>query len=413
MKTINFLSLICFCLFTSNVFTQNSTNQFEKLLEKQDSLMLDAYYKKDTKLYNKALKDLLNEYDKLSKNDQKFYLEDIGGSYYNFACLYSLINDKPMALKYLQMSIDNGYIDYTNIQEDTDLDNIRNEAEFTKIITQLKSVGDYLYILKNASEYNNEDNRSLPKFTYQSKDDSNLVALRKAFNLDSIAGNGTDVLQVLNLLHWIHDLIPHDGSKGSPIIKNAVSMITECKKENRTLNCRGLATVLNECYLAMGFASRLVTGLPKDSLKIDMDCHVINAVFIKSLNKWVWIDPTFDAFVMDENGNLLSIEEVRERIINNQPLILNPDANWNRSTAQTKEHYLYEYMAKNLYMIECPASSEYNMETRINNKTYDYIKLVPLDYFEQVNKTENHEKNTNTTFIKYNTNNAKLFWQAP
>ncbi|MEZ4880665.1 MAG: hypothetical protein R2801_10935 [Chitinophagales bacterium] len=191
-----------------------------------------------------------------------------------------------------------------------------------------------------------------------------------------------------------------------------MNTITECKQNNGTLNCRGLATVLNECYLAMGFASRLVACLPKDSLKIDPECHVINAVFIKSLNKWVWIDPTNNAYVMDENGNLLSIEEVRAKIIN-EPIILNPDANWNRKLTRTKEEYLLNYMAKNLYMIECQQITNTIWKPGINNKTYDYIKLVPLDYFEQVNKTENHEKNTNTTFIKYNTNNAKLFWQAP
>ena len=33
------------------------------------------------------------------------------------------------------------------------------------------------------------------------------------------------------------------------------------------------------------------------------------------MKKWLWIDPTFDAYVMNEKGELLSIEEVRERLI--------------------------------------------------------------------------------------------------
>ena len=46
-------------------------------------------------------------------------------------------------------------------------------------------------------------------------------------------------------------------------------------------------------------------------------------------------------------------------------------------------------MAKNLYILESPASSEYNMETSAEGKTFNYIKLLPLDYFEQTpDKTE-------------------------
>jgi hypothetical protein len=238
------------------------------------------------------------------------------------------------------------------------------------------------------------------------------VALRKGFNLDSIAGQGSDVLQILNLMHWIHDLVPHDGMNGNPEVKNALSMLEVCKKDKRGLNCRGLALVLNECYLSMGIKSRVVTCLPKDSLKIDQDCHVINSVYSESLKKWLWIDPTFDAYVMNEKGEMLSIEEVRERLISDKTLILNPDANWNNQSAQTKEEYLENYMAKNLYILQCPASSEYNMETNSEGKTYNYIELLPLDYFNQEpQKEEDKREESNTLWITYKTNNPSLFWE--
>jgi hypothetical protein len=55
---------------------------------------------------------------------------------------------------------------------------------------------------------------------------------------------------------------------------------------------------------------------------------------------------------MDENGVMLSIAEVRERLRTDQPLQLNEDANWNNKSKQTKEYYLDTYMAKNLYYID-------------------------------------------------------------
>jgi hypothetical protein len=154
--------------------------------------------------------------------------------------------------------------------------------------------------------------------------------------------------------------------------------------------------------------------LPKDSLKIDNDCHVINSVYSETLKKWLWIDPTNNAYVMNEKGEMLSIEEVRERIIHDQPVILNPDANWNNQSLQTKEYYLLTYMAKNLYILECPVNSQYDMETRENGRTYTYIQLLPLDYFQQSpDKNEKKDAKSNTTWTTYKTNNPTLFWQTP
>jgi hypothetical protein len=269
----------------------------------------------------------------------------------------------------------------------------------------------YLDKLKSASAYEYKDMRKIPVFTYQDQNNPNLVALRKGFSLDSIAGFGNDVSKVLNLMHWIHNLIPHDGNHENPVIKNAMSMIALCKKEGRGLNCRGLATVLNECYLAMGFKSRFITCMPKDT--IFQDCHVINSVYIPGDKKWIWIDPTNNAYVMNEQGELLSIEEVRERLINNKPLILNPDANWNNKSTTSKKYYLYNYMAKNLYRLQCPLISEFDTETWKQGKKIAFVELLPLDAHQQKpDKKEHTSEKTGTTFTYLKTNNPNSFWQT-
>lgn len=388
------------------------TQQMEEFINQKGDGFNKSYESRDTKSFNSLLIEYLVIYEKLPADDKKQYTYLLGNIYYNLTCIYSLLNNKSSALTYFRKAIDAGYNDYGHVQTDTDLDNIRKEKDFAELNKKLKQTGDYLSILKRAGKYNLSDNRDIPKFTYQASDNPNLLALRQGFNLDSIAGQGSDVLQILNLLHWIHDLVPHDGMNGNPEVKNAMSMINVCKKDNRGLNCRGLALVLNECYLSMGIKSRVVTCLPKDSLKIDQDCHVINSVYSESLKKWLWIDPTFDAYVMNEKGELLSIEEVRERLISDKPLILNPDANWNNQSTQTKENYLENYMAKNLYILECHSSSEYNMETSSEGKTFNYIKLLPLDYFEQKpDKAEEKGETNNTLWITYKTNNPNVFWE--
>jgi hypothetical protein len=402
--------ILLFALFFSSQLLIAQTTPSQKIdafIEQKGNDFQVAYEKKDVKAYNALLSEYLILHENLPTDIKKERSYELSNIYYNLTCLYSLLGNKSSAINCFKKSIEAGYNNYGHVQLDTDLDNIRKEKDFVALNNKLKLTGDYLFILKRANKYNLSDSRPLPKFNYQASDNPNLMELRKGFNLDSIAGQGNDVLKILNLLHWVHNLVPHNGMNGNPEVKNALSMINVCKKDNRGLNCRGLALVLNECYLSMGIKSRIVTCYPKDILKIDNDCHVINSVYSESLKKWLWIDPTFNAYVMNEKGEMLSIEEVRERLITDKTLILNPDANWNNQNPQTKENYLYNYMAKNLYMLECPATSEYDMETHREGKTISYIKLLPLDYDNQ--KPDKVEAEGKITMFK--TNNPNVFWE--
>ncbi|MBV8251812.1 MAG: transglutaminase domain-containing protein [Chitinophaga sp.] len=275
-------------------------------------------------------------------------------------------------------------------------------------LTRVKYQPSRLEMLKQGKAYNNNENKALPTFTYLSAEDPALKKIRQDLNLDSIAGKGNEVSQMINLMQWVHNVIRHDGNSNNPKLRNALDIISVCHSEKRGVNCRMMATVLNECYLAMGFKSRFITCMPKE-LQFD-DCHVINIVYSEELQKWVWMDPTFGAYVMNEKGELLGPQEVRERLINNKPLILNPEANWNRLVTKTKEQYLEKYMAKNLYRIECLVASGYDSETRIAGKELAYIQLVPLDALNQKGEVSESGKVTVTHEV---TNNPNLFWKKP
>ncbi len=245
-----------------------------------------------------------------------------------------------------------------------------------------------------------------------SAEDPNLVKTRTVLKLDSIAGEANELSRILNVLHWAHFVVWHDGTASNPPSKNALDLISYCKVQSRGMTCRMMATILNECYLSLGIKSRIVVCMPKE-INFD-ECHVINEVYSTQLKKWVWIDPTFDAYVMNEKGELLGIREVRERLINGLPLVLNPEANWNRLTSVTKESYLDQYMTKNLYRLECQSSSGYNTETWFPGMKITYIELLPLDGLEQYpQKEEVINSKTGVTFINYKTNNPDLFWKQP
>lgn len=256
-----------------------------------------------------------------------------------------------------------------------------------------------LQILKDAAPYAKYEGTEDMTVSYRTPDDSLLQRSREYFNLDSIAGNGDDISRIKNLLYWVHELVRHDGSSSWPKCRfNLIDLYKVCKEENRGLNCRFMAMMLTEALLAEGIPARYLTCLPK-AYDDDSDCHVITVAWSQSLNKWIWVDPTFAAYVTDENGLLLHPGEVRERLRTGQPLVLNEDANWNHTNKQTKEDYLENYMAKNLYMIQTnkrQMSEPEGYNVRIDNKT---ITLVP-EGFEYPNST-------------YLISDDKLFWLPP
>lgn len=341
----------------------------------------------------------------LSETADKFYeidstshtLNFVGGStFYNIACFHSLAGDKKSALHYLGLAVHYGYNDYVHMKKDSDLLSLHSEKQFDTLVLEARKTGDKLYILQQTASYDKAE-KTGESFTYEATTDSNLTRVREYFHLDSIAGNGDEISRIKNIMYWLHDQIRHDGSGGFPqnCSRNSIDLYKACKAQNRGLNCRGLAIVLSELYLSMGWDARFVTCQSK-AYDTDGDCHVIDMVWSRTLNKWIWMDPSFAAYVTDENGLLLHPGEVRQRLIDGRPLILNEDANWNHKNKQTKEDYLENYMAKNLYLMSAHLWNGYQTE---GGKTKSpIITLTPKGFWYKWDLT---------------TTDDDYFWQKP
>lgn len=316
--------------------------------------------------------------------------------YYDLACCYAVAGQKKQAILALEQAVKLGYTNYDNMLSDNDLVSLRNEKKYNELLKVVKERTP-LKRLKGSAPYAKDTKNENVMFTYQSKDDYRLRAVRDYLKLDSVAGKGDELSKIINLFHFVHDNMPHDGSHRAFAEMDAIDLYNYCKVSGRGVNCRQLAISLCEMYLSIGIPARYVTCLPADPN--DTECHVINSVWSEQLQKWIWIDPTNDAWVMDENGNLLSIAEVRERMINDQPLVLCETANWNHREKQTKEGYLYNYMSKNLYYFECNKHNQFNPESDYRTKTAEYIYLVPVGFAD-------NKKGVVTT-------DSDLFWAKP
>lgn len=347
-------------------------------------------------------RQIINLYEARKEKMNEGYCYFKYNAYYNMACFQALQGKKQEAVSSLTKALADGKLEisYRQVLNDPDLAGIVEAPELKDILTDLRETTDYLYILQQAPDYTRlQQTDSLPHIEYAPATDSALIRVRQYFRLDSVAVAGDETATIKRLLTYVHDKIRHDGQNGNPSGgANSINYAEACRHGDRGLNCRGLATVLNECYLAMGIASRVVTCMPKTYVS---DCHVINAVYSRTLGKWLWMDPTNNAWVTDGQGRLLSVQEVRERLRDGLPVQVNPEANWNNERQVTTDEYLYNYMAKNLYYLECWTRYGFGTESDQSSRL-NYIFLQPTGCDSSLRQAEN-----------YSVNDDGYFWQMP
>lgn len=267
----------------------------------------------------------------------------------------------------------------------------------------------YIDLLKK-STYQKKMISDLPDFTYQSENNTDLTELRKKYRLDKVAGSGSDINRITNLLQWMHDTVPHEDEYNLEIL-TAPNIIETYKNKGLAQGCYPLAIAMNDIFLSMGFMSRIVICFPED-FKHPNGGHVINSVYVPSLKKWVWMDPQYNAYLKDEHGNLLGISEVRERLIKQKPLFLNKTADYHHQ-ATNRNYYLESFMAGHLYRFISPANNAFNAETREKGKIMTYIELIPSNGKIPASGTFESHKANDIQVITYHTDNPDLFWKIP
>jgi hypothetical protein len=375
MKTI--FAIVLWCTFAVAAQGQMTTAGFSRRCTELDSLRRISWNEKDFLKAAGLLAEMHADFLRLADSDRAGNRWVDVNVLYNTACAYALMDSAGRAMQFLTSSVDEGFTDYYTMVADNDLVSLRYRKDYQDLLLAVQEKGDFSLRLKRASKYLRTEHSEEPEFTYQQQGDSNLVRLRVMYHLDSVAGGGDEISRIIRLMRWAHHSVRHDGSSSNPPSRNAIDIIDVCTKEHRGVNCRMMATILNEAYLAMGFPSRHITCLPMDTT--DTDCHVITIVYSSTLKKWIWMDPTFEAYVMDPHGNYLNPGEVRRRLIAGDSVVVDDGINWNGKPYDGgPEGYMKRYMTKNLYWFQCPVGSEFGYESKKGGKMY--VTLLPSGY---------------------------------
>lgn len=170
-------------------------------------------------------------------------------------------------------------------------------------------------------------------------------------------------------------IIPHDNQKVQPKDASATYLWGYFQEYPTGFNCRLHSLFMSDLLFAAGIQNRSITCMSSDP--DDGDCHVVNIVWLPEYSKWAMIDADFHEFWTDEDGIPMSLEEMRNSLIEGTPhtIHLFPGL-----VAPTSISYLEKYWAKNLYYFAGHTMYAFNLEGKDRQSDDCYVALVPPDF---------------------------------
>ena len=217
-------------------------------------------------------------------------------------------------------------------------------------------------------------------------------------DLDAVAVSSKSTWEKsLEIACFVAKNIPHDNQKEWIDDRSAIPLWEYSRRVTTGFNCRWHSIILSELLLAAGIKNRFITCLPED--KHDGDCHVVNLVWLPELNKWAMLDSDMVEYVTGADGIPLSLEEMREVIIDGKELNVCVLPGFEDSWVAADEglKYMQAYWAKNLYWFCEHTTYGFGLEGK-RELPDSYVALIPPGY-------DGSSKSINEI-----TSNASAFW---
>lgn len=226
-----------------------------------------------------------------------------------------------------------------------------------------------LELLRASGAYE-KDADAVFRFAYR-QDSVRAKEIRDYFRLDTLYDASAATWEnTLRIAGFVASNIPHANQTVQPETRNAIELWRYTRSVEPAFNCRLHSIMLHELLLSCGIVNRFVTCLPADSE--DCDCHVVNVVWLPEAEKWAMIDSDMQAWVSDPSGVPLSLAEMRERFIVDEPVEVHhlSDADWG------DDDYC-SYWAKNLYWFDCWEETGYDKEVGYGGRR---VVLLPSGF---------------------------------
>ncbi len=200
------------------------------------------------------------------------------------------------------------------------------------------------------------------------------VALKEKYNLEEIAGKGSDYEKAKKLLHYLAQRLTHSSWYDNHVPCNALDLLEySLNNPEHGINCLNKAKILEECCLALGIYARRVSIMPYSPY--DFDNHVVTEIFDRKFKKWIMLDPTTDGIFVDDEGMPLSLLEMRHKFANAEFVTYVQSIDSLKDLNKLKEKYIENnsYICKNLYFFYIDKVSSFG-------ETGEKLVFVPVNY---------------------------------
>lgn len=203
--------------------------------------------------------------------------------------------------------------------------------------------------------------------------------LIEKYGLNQIAVGSNDFEKAIAVMQWLTDNTMYSGIQLHFLPDDTKSILDFAfgKDFKCSINCRDKAIVLADLLIALG-----IKAYPM-ALVDDKRCgnHFVVHIYCRHSNRWAVVDPSFNAYFTDENGNVLNVYELRDLFLNNKiPVIKGYNFN---GTERCKTNYINYFIKQCLTNISTWRDNSMNCRTEprkwAKKKSFDY-KLPSLDF---------------------------------
>ncbi len=281
-------------------------------------------------------------------------------------------------------------------------------------------LGVYSGILFNNQKFENGNNLRI-NYDFDCKEYNEL---KEKYDLKKIAGDGSELSKSINLLHFLSPRLAHSPFYDNHIKCNALDLLDySLNNKEHGINCLNKSKILEECCLALGIYARRVTIMPYSPF--DLDNHVVVEVYD---NKWVMLDPSTDGICVDENRNLLSLFEIREKLANNEFVTYAKSNDELDDLKKLREKYIdmTTYICKNSFYFVVDEDSTFGYTNKtlvfapvnysIKNKTIANLKYriknIPEEYGDLITNCKKRLENLSNS-EEIEKTNIKSFIDSP
>lgn len=203
---------------------------------------------------------------------------------------------------------------------------------------------------------------------------------------------GTDEV-AFRLLSFVCDHFGHNGSSGLHQGRRIEDILDFLERNDRKVNCRGLAILLASLLRLNGIKARHITCMPYEDPFTD--CHVVVDCLLPS-GKRIMLDPTSRLYYTDKDGQYVSLPRLRELLIADEPLFPNTDASYNGGSFDAEDNR--NYMIKNTFRFSRATHYENGSDDDASRR----VELIPGGY-----DTEKFPERVRREFVY----NDKAFWE--